>query len=90
MDLAAHPPSAYDSNDCSVLFPRSNVLSTARPAIHLQFDVSAKSVELRAVYSPKWIVLCVVDCTGDVDENIDPQGNPWNFVSCSREHKKNK
>jgi hypothetical protein len=40
-----------------------SVRSTARYAIHLQFDISATALEIRAVRSPKCIVWCAVDCT---------------------------
>jgi hypothetical protein len=39
------------------------VQSTARHAIHLQFDISATAFEIRAVKSAKCIVWCAVDCT---------------------------
>jgi hypothetical protein len=31
------------------------VRSTARHAIHVQFDISANAIIIRAVQSPKWI-----------------------------------
>jgi hypothetical protein len=45
---------------------QSNVIkiqSTARQAIHLQFDISANALEIRAVQSPKCIVCYAVVCT---------------------------
>jgi hypothetical protein len=31
--------------------------------MHLQFDISANALEIRAVQSPKCIVWCAVNCT---------------------------
>jgi hypothetical protein len=39
------------------------VRSTARHTLHLQFNVSAKALEIRAVQNPKCIVGCAVDRT---------------------------
>jgi hypothetical protein len=39
------------------------VRSTARHALHLQFDISANALDIRVVQSPKCIVWCAVDCT---------------------------
>jgi hypothetical protein len=52
------------------LYPKSsfkldtyNIRSTARRAIHLEFDISANALEIRMVQSPKWNVWCAVNCT---------------------------
>jgi hypothetical protein len=37
--------------------------STAIPAIHLQFDISANAFVIKTVQSPKCIVKCADDCT---------------------------
>jgi hypothetical protein len=39
------------------------VRSTARHAIHLQFDIRSNSFRIRAVQNPKCIVGCAFDCT---------------------------
>jgi hypothetical protein len=39
-----------------------NVRSTARRAIHLQFDISANCFEIKAFQTPKFIVWCAVNC----------------------------
>jgi hypothetical protein len=40
-----------------------NIRSTARHAIHMQFDIITNVLEIRAVQSPKCIFWRVVDCT---------------------------
>jgi hypothetical protein len=40
----------------SIILGPSNVWSTAHHAIHLQFDLSANALEIRAVQNPKCIV----------------------------------
>jgi hypothetical protein len=54
-------------NDCfglhCLLSLKTNVRSTARHAIHLQFDISTNTLVIRAVQSPKCIVRCAADCT---------------------------
>jgi hypothetical protein len=40
-----------------------DVRSTARHAIHLQFDISANALKIKAVHSLKCIVWRAVDCT---------------------------
>jgi hypothetical protein len=42
---------------CYLLF---EVRSTSRSAIHLQFDFSSNAIEIRAVQSPKWIVITYI------------------------------
>jgi hypothetical protein len=42
---------------------KNEVRSTARHATHLQFDINANALEIRAVHSPNCIVWCDVDCT---------------------------
>jgi hypothetical protein len=39
------------------------VLLTAHHAIHMQLDISANAIAIRAVQNPNCIVLCAVDCT---------------------------
>jgi hypothetical protein len=41
----------------------TTVRSTAGHAIHMQFDISANTLEIRAKQGPKCIVWCGVDCT---------------------------
>jgi hypothetical protein len=39
------------------------VRSTARYAIHLEFDISPNAFEIRVVQSSKWLIWRVVGCT---------------------------
>jgi hypothetical protein len=39
-----------------------HVLSAARHAIHLQFDIGANALGIRAVHTPKFIVRCAGNC----------------------------
>jgi hypothetical protein len=41
----------------------SEIQTTARHAIHLQFDINANALEIRAAQSPKCIIRCAVDFT---------------------------
>jgi hypothetical protein len=40
--------------------------------MHLQFDISAYVLEIRAVQSPKCIVWCAVDCTAIAGIQLQP------------------
>jgi hypothetical protein len=46
------------------------VRSTLRLATHLQFNISANALEIRAVQSPKRIVWCAVDYVSEMDTSI--------------------
>jgi hypothetical protein len=43
------------------------IVSTVNSTIHLQFDISANALEIRAAKSLKCIVWCAVDCTYECD-----------------------
>jgi hypothetical protein len=45
------------------LASEEDVRYKARRAIHLQLDIKANPLEIRAVQSPTCIVWCPVDCT---------------------------
>jgi hypothetical protein len=55
-----------------------NVRSTACHAIQLQFNISANTVEKRAVQSPKCIVWCAVNCTFTVIFWSPRKSKVWN------------
>jgi hypothetical protein len=40
-----------------------DIWSTASNATHLQFDISANALEIRALQSPMCIIRCAADCT---------------------------
>jgi hypothetical protein len=45
------------------IYIQASKVRAARHAIHLQFDISANTLVIKAIRSPKWIVWCPVDCT---------------------------
>jgi hypothetical protein len=45
-----------------MIYP-SYVRAIAHQAMHLHFDISANTIEIRAVLRPQYLVWCAVNCT---------------------------